>query len=229
MISETWYLEYDPNDHKTANRIKNAKEAKYTPIDLDEVTQEAHFSGSQNRSYKTTLSDCQCRDFLVNHLPCKHMFRLAMELGYINESPKRIYNPQIEETAQDEYDPFQFLCYTFGLHEAKIQVMKSVIGLLEPNYEHLRFAFDLLLHGDSGIICKDITPYSVFSDNGLIRLERTKSNTYRVFPNGYLNNASREIRKYLQYRLKEIEIDPVVQLYLENEKQYGEFKPDYTY
>lgn len=33
--------------------------------------------------YDTTLSSCTCYDFQRRHLPCKHIYRLAVELGVI--------------------------------------------------------------------------------------------------------------------------------------------------
>jgi len=35
------------------------------------------------RLYQTTLSDCTCGDFQERKLPCKHIYRLAVELGLI--------------------------------------------------------------------------------------------------------------------------------------------------
>ena len=43
-----------------------------------------HFSSTIiSEGYQTTLSSCDCDDFLERLLPCKHIYRLAVELGYI--------------------------------------------------------------------------------------------------------------------------------------------------
>ena len=47
-------------------------------------------SGDSGHSYETSLTKCQCVDFRQRHLPCKHIYRLAAELGvYRSISLKR--------------------------------------------------------------------------------------------------------------------------------------------
>ena len=62
-------------------RIEKAKEAKCAPISIDFENQTATFSGSGKEPYQTTVDTCTCRDFFVRRLPCKHIYRLRMELG----------------------------------------------------------------------------------------------------------------------------------------------------
>lgn len=66
---------------EAAKRIKSASEAKLTPLpgSLDVVKQSAQFKGSSQ--YTVTLDSCPCGDFRRRKLPCKHMYRLAHELG----------------------------------------------------------------------------------------------------------------------------------------------------
>lgn len=58
-------------------------------FEIDEATQTATFTSiagapfSDVDSYNTSLSECTCNDFQERGLPCKHMYRLAAELGYI--------------------------------------------------------------------------------------------------------------------------------------------------
>ena len=70
-------IHLDPEQQK---RIKSAKDAKLTPISIDSETGTGYFSGSSGR-YTTTLNRCECGDFLRRRRPCKHIYRLAMELG----------------------------------------------------------------------------------------------------------------------------------------------------
>lgn len=44
------------------------------------TTYSAHFEDSGNTIH-TTLKKCDCEDFKRRHLPCRHMYRLAMEIG----------------------------------------------------------------------------------------------------------------------------------------------------
>lgn len=60
-------------------RYVSALDYKLTPTSIDRDSQRAAFVG-RHGSYITTLKDCTCIDFQSRHLPCKHMYRLAMEL-----------------------------------------------------------------------------------------------------------------------------------------------------
>jgi NAD-dependent DNA ligase len=62
-------------------RQTRAREKKCTPIKLDMEHQTAEFLGSGKAPYFTTLESCTCRDFSLRQLPCKHMYRLAHEVG----------------------------------------------------------------------------------------------------------------------------------------------------
>lgn len=61
-------------------RLESAKAAKMAPLSIDYVTQTAQFSGSGKKPYETTVDLCTCRDFFVRGLPCKHIYRLRIEL-----------------------------------------------------------------------------------------------------------------------------------------------------
>lgn len=61
-------------------RQSSAAGSKLTPISIDTVNFSGTFKGSCGQ-YSTTLSECECIDFHRRELPCKHMYRLAYELG----------------------------------------------------------------------------------------------------------------------------------------------------
>lgn len=63
-----------------AKRQEKAKEAKMAPLSIDYETKTALFSGSGKKPYETTLESCTCKDYFVRRLPCKHIYRLRMEL-----------------------------------------------------------------------------------------------------------------------------------------------------
>lgn len=60
-------------------RIDSAKKANLTPYRIDDESGCGYFVGSA--SYETFLDRCNCSDFARRKLPCKHMYRVAMELG----------------------------------------------------------------------------------------------------------------------------------------------------
>ena len=59
-------------------RLKSAEKTKLISIDYKKQT--AIFKGSGQLPYETSLDSCTCRDFFVRKLPCKHIYRLRMEL-----------------------------------------------------------------------------------------------------------------------------------------------------
>ena len=73
-----WTLPLDEGRYKRA--IKSVKLVQGT---LDRENCTAQFKGSAKVPYTTTLSECTCVDFDRNGAPCKHMIRLAVELGLI--------------------------------------------------------------------------------------------------------------------------------------------------
>ena len=53
-------------------------------FEIDSISNTARFSStSVLPHYDTTLSSCTCFDFQERILPCKHIYRLADELGVI--------------------------------------------------------------------------------------------------------------------------------------------------
>lgn len=66
------------------SRKSKALTIDLTPVLLDREKQCAEFLGSSGDIYETDLRRCSCSDFSFNlqgQKPCKHMIRLAMELG----------------------------------------------------------------------------------------------------------------------------------------------------
>ena len=84
---EKWKSSWDSSIHESdyaAKRIKSAKSAKLTPIKIDTDDCYGYFQGTHGR-YETWLDLCPCGDFIRSKLPCKHIYRLAIELGIMNE------------------------------------------------------------------------------------------------------------------------------------------------
>ena len=62
-------------------RQKSALDKKLTPLSVDFNEESAVFKGTSKNQYFTTLAGCSCVDYGMRKKPCKHMYRLAMELG----------------------------------------------------------------------------------------------------------------------------------------------------
>lgn len=61
-------------------RMEKARGAKMAPLSIDYASKTAIFPGSGKTPYETTVDTCTCRDYFVRRLPCKHIYRLRMEL-----------------------------------------------------------------------------------------------------------------------------------------------------
>lgn len=68
----------DPDQKK---RQKSALDKKLTPLSVDFTEESAVFKGTSKNRYFTTLMGCNCVDYGMRKKPCKHIYRLAMELG----------------------------------------------------------------------------------------------------------------------------------------------------
>lgn len=73
----------NPNEHEE-QRVRQRNAKKCHVIDINKEAETAIFGGSGKRPYYTTLDSCTCQDFGMRHLPCKHIYRLAHELGKFN-------------------------------------------------------------------------------------------------------------------------------------------------
>lgn len=82
MGFEKWDYIHDTCDQQ--KRLERAKSAACTPLSISADEAFGVFSGSHG-TYETTLEKCSCGDFIRRKLPCKHMYRLAIELGVLNE------------------------------------------------------------------------------------------------------------------------------------------------
>lgn len=74
---------FDENSESCSRRLKRAVSAECTPLGIVKEIGYAVFSGSHG-IYNTTLDTCNCYDCTGSSVPCKHILRLAMEMGLIN-------------------------------------------------------------------------------------------------------------------------------------------------
>ena len=62
-------------------RQKSAMDKKLAPIEIDETNKSCRIKGSGKEAYEVHLEKCSCIDYVRRIMPCKHMYRLAHELG----------------------------------------------------------------------------------------------------------------------------------------------------
>lgn len=80
------WLFWDVSIHAGQAQIERQGRAMTYPFSfkINRSAQAGTFSSTSDLPfYSTTLSECNCYDFQNRHLPCKHMYRLAVELGII--------------------------------------------------------------------------------------------------------------------------------------------------
>lgn len=115
-----------PEDQQ--KRIKSAEKADATPLSVDKDAQNGVFPGSGKKPYETTLDSCTCGDFVRRKLPCKHMYRLAMECGIFKGSVKIGIN---KNTIAKIQIPFKEV--VTALESLNKECQKEVMSLLRLN------------------------------------------------------------------------------------------------
>lgn len=79
-----WFEEKFNLMHAQPDQQKRQLSATKIPItSLDKEKQSAIIN-----EYKVTLDSCTCRDYRTRELPCKHIYRLAYELGHMQPPAK---------------------------------------------------------------------------------------------------------------------------------------------
>ena len=82
MPDNTIWDNLEFHDHPDQlSRQKSAAGKKLTPISVDHENKTCQIKGSGKSAYEVNLSSCTCSDFMKRKMPCKHMYRLAHELG----------------------------------------------------------------------------------------------------------------------------------------------------
>lgn len=94
LVNETESNEFNfvslsPSLHNEPDQIKRRISA--SKIKSDKITNHGEYyaiTGSSGDVYKTTLNSCSCFDFASRGLPCKHIYRFAIDHGLIEGFPK---------------------------------------------------------------------------------------------------------------------------------------------
>lgn len=105
---------WDPDVHSTLEQVKRLAamlriKPKNITVNVDNLT--AEIIGSTGDHHHVSLTSCSCMDFHFRQLPCKHIYRLAYELGCLNSLPKfdRKSAEAFEGTIPDEVERFRRL------------------------------------------------------------------------------------------------------------------------
>lgn len=78
--------DWDSKIHCDEKQVERQGRAMHYPFifEINKIEMTAKFSSTTDLPYyDTSLSTCNCYDFQERQLPCKHIYRLAVELGLI--------------------------------------------------------------------------------------------------------------------------------------------------
>lgn len=79
----------DDDIHSSVEQIKRFEKAatkKFNILEFNADEQIALFEGSDGSIYSSSLQGCTCIDCAFRRLPCKHMYKLAIDCGIIDEN-----------------------------------------------------------------------------------------------------------------------------------------------
>lgn len=112
-----WDGEHDIPSQK--RKQERAVKAELKPHTLNKKDLSGEFvSASTGEIYNTTLTNCTCMSFIRDGKPCKHMYRLAYELGYM-DPPKDLSYGDTKNDLKDKInnismDAAYYLLYTLA-------------------------------------------------------------------------------------------------------------------
>lgn len=139
-LQNTWAntLKTADDDTYALARQARARCACYTPIDLDADTGTGHFRGTDS-DYRTTLKNCTCMDFQRRAFPCKHMYRLAHELGvfmledveYVSNPKQLLFRSEFSETVSSLSEASRDIFYSFQYAPVIVGTVSSLKPLLK--------------------------------------------------------------------------------------------------
>lgn len=103
------------NNLEQLKRIASANGLKPAQVQVNKENKSAIIQGSGSSPYKVTLNNCTCFDFESRELPCKHMYRLALELNLLTDLPalNKQASKSFNENVQSDIDHY-FELYKTG-------------------------------------------------------------------------------------------------------------------
>lgn len=144
------------NSPDQQKRIASAKKSACTPVSLDQEACTGTFKGSSG-THTTALDHCSCVDFNRRRLPCKHMYRLAMELG--------VFQTEFESDKTAIVEP------KHSIRRERLAETIKVVETLTDDQQQLLLEIVRSVNSKSPTICCKSTPdLFVLLDCNLIEL-----------------------------------------------------------
>lgn len=126
---------WSPESHDGLDQLKricSARKISANKITVDKDTETAVVSGSSSTPYNVTLNHCDCGDFSIRNLPCKHIYRLALDLGYLSDLP--VYDKKLakEVSFEDEINRYYSLYVHGALSADNFVKIADTLSKLKP-------------------------------------------------------------------------------------------------
>lgn len=116
--------------HRNATQVGNRERAaKVNLIAIDPIACTAQAEGSDGHIYEVSLDHCTCGSFLSSHKPCKHMYRLALDLNLIDDLPKtnRDAAKAFKKTIPDEIKRYEDLYFNGAISTSQyVAIVKAL-------------------------------------------------------------------------------------------------------
>lgn len=119
-------------DHVKNPRLKSAITDKMSFVTVPSV--HADIQGKSGNTYHVTLNSCTCPDYTSRHIPCKHMYRLALQVGLLAgyDSSSELAKIESYRTSLSELSSKEAVLLN------SIQKLSSQKDFLETSIEEIR-------------------------------------------------------------------------------------------
>jgi len=173
--------------------------SKCTPTEIDHINQTGIFKGSGKNPYTTTLNSCTCRDYFVRRLPCKHMYRLAMELGLFEGDFKTNINdiPKSQPTSN------------FTISDA-IKVIDTL------NFDEQSLLFNILYtmkyrnHSEYAAVYKNNPPLKKLLEIHMVEVSNDTTTLLNSYSRNELNKKIIQLNENIEFK-KNMKLDNLIQ------------------
>lgn len=117
--------------HREPKQVGCRKRASTVVLqNIDTAIGTALAEGSGEQPYDVSLESCTCGNFIGTKKPCKHMYRLASELGLIEELPKtdRAAAKAFKESIPSEIKRFEELYFSGAISAEKYAAIVKALN-----------------------------------------------------------------------------------------------------
>ena len=124
-----------------ASRRQKSRDVRLISLDRERAIAVFCSERDKSQTYTATLTDCTCMDFVLGHgqRPCKHIFRLAEELGLFT----------VEELSHSV--PYERKILPESLHFADDRLVETYINILRFIYRGRRIRIKQFEHALSAL------------------------------------------------------------------------------